>query len=316
MKVLVTGVAGFIGSHLAARLLEGGDDVVAIDNLSTTSEQLHKDRLSINEGNIEFYNVDLEDFEKVDQIYKKHSFDRVYHLAAKAGVRDSMEHPHKYELSNCAGTLSILEAAKKNAVFNIVMTSSSSVYGENDNTPFKEEDVHVNSPLSVYAYTKRANELLAYTYALNHDLNITLVRPFTVYGSHGRPDMAPWIFTSKIAKGEKIDVFNHGNQIRDFTHVSDIVEGIVRAAERANGYNIYNLGRGEPTKLMDFISYIEEALGVVAKKNFLPPQRGDVSKTHADISKAREELGYEPKVDIREGMKDFALWYCSYTKST
>jgi len=313
MKALVTGAGGFVGSHLALRLLKEGHEVVTVDNFSTAPIELHNARFDHIKDNVVHYNIDISDYDSVIEVFHEHSFDKIFHLAACAGVRDSIEDPIKYEMSNCLGTVAILEAARRSGVGDLVITSSSSVYGESENVPFKEDE-YVDSPISIYAYSKRACELLARTYNNIHDLNITCIRPFTCYGPYGRPDMAPWIFTEKISRGETIDVFNHGKQRRDFTHVSDIVDGYIKAGEHVKGYNIYNLGRGEATELMDFISYIEQALDVVVDKNFLPAQLGDVTQTHADISKARKELGYDPKVDTKKGIQDFAMWYRTYSE--
>lgn len=314
MKILVTGGAGFIGSHLVMRLAKEGHSVVVVDNLSIADQPLQNVRLELIKNKAEFHKIDIIDFDGLNDLFKKNKFDLVYHVAAKPGVRESIENPFIYAQSNYIGTLNIFECAKQYEVPHVVSASSSSVYGKNKKAPFSEDDI-ADSPISVYASTKRAGELLAYTYCDLFDMNITNLRFFTVYGPYGRPDMAPWIFTEKILKGETIKIFDHGKHKRDFTYIDDIVDGCVAVGKYPKGFNILNIGNGNPVKLMDFITTIEDILGIKAKKEFIDAQKGDVNLTYADTTKLKNLTGYEPKTSIEEGMKQFISWYKSFHNS-
>ena len=309
MKVLVTGAAGFIGSHLVKRL--AGDEennVIAIDNFSSPNQKLQQDRRKWVGDEVSWHQLDLCDFDGLETLFQTEKFDLVYHLGAKAGVRESITNPFIYGQSNYIGTLNILEAAKRNSVSHVVAASSSSVYGRETEAPFAE-DSNAMEPISVYASTKRSGELLAYTYCDLHGMNVTNLRFFTVYGPFGRPDMAPWIFTEKIMDGETIQVFDHGSHKRDFTYIDDIIDGIIGAGSHPKGFNTLNLGNGNPVSLMDFISVIETALGIEAKTDFVEAQPGDVNLTYSDNTKAKDLFGYQPKTDITEGMNKFISWY-------
>ena len=311
MKILVTGGAGFIGSHLIQRLSRDGHSVVSVDNLSVGDKELQQARLRDLVGDVKNHAIDITDKEALEEIFKNNTFDVIYHIAAKPGVRESIENPFIYAQSNYVGTLTILELAKKYKVQHILIASSSSVYGKNTKVPYSEED-RVDEPISVYAASKRATELLAHTYNHLFGMNITCLRFFTVYGPYGRSDMAPYIFTKKIIEGEAIDVFNNGKQQRDFTFIDDIIDGCVGLIECKDGFSIVNLGNNKSVELMDFISTIESILGIDADKSFLPAQPGDVVKTYADISKAKMLCGYSPKTNISDGMKKFIDWYKKY----
>lgn len=315
MNVLVTGGAGFIGSFVIQDLLRRGHSVVSIDNLNDYYDPtLKMARLKLFEDKISSYQIDIADTREVEEIFKTHSFDAVCHLAAQAGVRYSIEDPFTYAQSNYIGTLNIFEFSKRYNVPQIVAASSSSVYGLNNEMPFNETH-RVDTPASTYAATKRGTELLAHTYHHLFGLNIAMLRFFTVYGPWGRPDMAPFIFTKAILSGETIKVFNNGDMSRDFTYIDDIVSGIVSALERPNGFAVYNLGRGEPVQLMDFINAVEEVSGKKAILDFQPMQPGDVPATWADIEKARRELNYQPQTSVRAGMAAFVNWYREYYKT-
>jgi len=319
MKILVTGGAGFIGSHLIIRLLDEGHKVICIDNLNAYYDpKLKEDRLRQFLDKIKFYKVDITDKEALEIVFLEEKIDKICHLAAQAGVRYSLENPFIYADTNYIGTLNILELAKKYKIKDIVFASTSSIYGMNKRMPFKEDDV-VDNPVSIYAATKRGCELLGYSYCHLYGLNFIALRFFTVYGEYGRPDMALFKFTEAILNGKKIDVYNKGKMERDFTYVGDIVEGFLKAVEKIgvkgknlDGFNIINLGCGNPVKLMDFISVLEKKLGKKAKKNMMKMQPGDVVKTYADISKARRVLGYKPKVMVEDGVKRFVSWYKGY----
>jgi len=312
MKILVTGGAGFIGSHVIKELLKRGHSVVNIDNMNDYYDPILKQaRLNQLIQDIEHIQIDIADSEAVERVFKDHNFDAVCHLAAQAGVRYSIENPFIYAQTNYIGTLNIFEYAKHYQVPHIVAASTSSVYGLNEQMPFNEED-RVDTPISIYSATKRATESLAFTYHHLFNMHITMLRFFTVYGPWGRPDMALFLFTKALLQGEPINVFNNGEMKRDFTYIDDIVSGVVAALERPKGFQIYNIGRGEPAGLMDYIRAIESALNVQAKINFLPMQQGDVAATWADITKARTDLGYEPQTSIREGVQKFVDWYRTY----
>ncbi|MBR9878591.1 MAG: NAD-dependent epimerase [Gammaproteobacteria bacterium] len=332
MKVLVTGMAGFIGSTLAARLARDGLEVVGVDNLNDYYDvSLKKARLACLEKlqNVRFVRLDLADREGVDRLFADERFDRVVHLAAQAGVRYSLTHPHAYVDANLVGHLNVLEGCRHQQVEHLLYASSSSVYGMNQVVPFATRD-NVDHPVSLYAATKKANELMAHTYSHLYGLPTTGLRFFTVYGPWGRPDMAMFLFTKAILEGRPIDVYNHGEMSRDFTYVDDIVEGIVRLLEvvpsadpdvgvvddspdRSSApYALYNIGHGSPVGLMDFIHAIEAALGRKAEYNFLPMQPGDVPRTWADTTALYRATGYQPRIGVEEGAARFVDWYRSY----
>ena len=314
MKILLTGGAGFIGFHVAKALLERRDEIVIVDNLNDYYDVLlKKDRLKELEksGNYVFEKCDISDHGSMNKIFLNHKFDKIIHLAAQAGVRYSLENPFAYGTSNLTGTLVMLEMARQHNIKDFVYASSSSVYGDNKKVPFSEKD-NVDNPISLYAATKKSNELMAHVYSHLYGINCTGLRFFTVYGPWGRPDMALFKFTKAIIEGESIDVYNNGELSRDFTYITDIVEGVLSAVDNPVHYTIYNLGGDDPIQLDYFIECIEESLGRKAKKNMMPMQPGDVEKTMADITLAKEKLGFEPKIKIKEGIKKFVEWYKSY----
>lgn len=331
MKYLVTGAAGFIGSAVVEQLTAKGHTVVGVDNLNDYYDVALKEaRLArIQHPNFKLVKLDIADRDGVASLFEVEQFDHVIHLAAQAGVRYSIDNPHAYADSNLVGHLNILEGCRHNKVKHLVYASSSSVYGLNAKTPFATLD-SVDHPVSLYAATKKSNELMAHSYSHLYDIPTTGLRFFTVYGSWGRPDMAPFIFTKKILDGEAVDINNNGDMWRDFTHVDDIVEGIVRIVDviptRDNDwtvedgspatssapYAVYNIGHGSPIKLMDFVKAIENELGIEAKKNFREMQPGDVYQTYADTQDLFEATGYKPKVDVKEGVKEFVDWYKGY----
>jgi UDP-glucuronate 4-epimerase len=321
MKILVTGGAGFIGSHFILRLLEDQHEVVSVDNLNEYYDvSIKKARLKQFEDKIDYYQIDIADKEKLEKVFEKHKIDAIAHFAAQAGVRYSLENPFVYADSNYVGTLNLFEFAKRYDVKNIVFASTSSVYGKNKEMPFKETD-RVDTPISIYSASKRACELLAFSYCELFKLNITCMRFFTVYGTFGRPDMALFRFTKNMLANKPIDVYNNGDMKRDFTYISDIVEGfylalmdLTKNVTDGGKFDIYNLGCGSPITLMEYIKAIENSLGIKAMMNMMPMQKGDVKETSADISKARNELGYEPKVMVKEGVKRFINWYKDYYK--
>jgi UDP-glucuronate 4-epimerase len=332
MKILVTGAAGFIGSHVAQRLLERGDEVVGLDNLNeyydVTLKQARLARLT-GQANFRFVKLDLADTQGMAALFASERFARVVHLAAQAGVRYSLEDPHAYVRSNVTGTLSVLEGCRHNGVGHLVYASTSSVYGANTNMPFSVHNI-ADHPLSLYASTKRANELMAHNYSALFKLPTTGLRFFTVYGPWGRPDMALFLFTRNILDGKPIDVFNHGHHRRDFTYVDDIAEGVVRATQRIPTpdplwksdapdpassfapFRLYNIGNNRPVQLMRYIEVIEECLGKKAQKNFLPLQPGDVPETCADIDDLVRDVGYRPATPVEVGVKNFVDWFCGY----
>ncbi|MEL6804389.1 MAG: NAD-dependent epimerase/dehydratase family protein [Bacteroidota bacterium] len=313
MKVLVTGGLGFIGSHLVHRLAAEGHEVVSVDNQSILDQVLQSSRRVWVGDAAVHHSIDLTDFESLETLCAKEQFEIVFHLGAKPGVRESLDNPFVYAHSNYIGTLNVFEAAKRAAVSHVVAASSSSVYGRGEVGPFTEEQV-TDEPISIYASTKRAGELLAYTYCDLFDMHITNVRFFTVYGPFGRPDMAPWIFTEKISNGEPIKVFDHGRHQRDFTYIDDIIDGVVGAAAHPQGFNILNLGYGQPVALMNFIAAIETVLGREATIEFVDAQPGDVNLTYADTNKAKQLFDYHPKTDITSGMREFIGWYQDYVR--
>ncbi|MYL47156.1 NAD-dependent epimerase/dehydratase family protein [Virgibacillus halodenitrificans] len=330
-RILVTGAAGFIGSHLSKRLLNEGHQVIGIDNINDYYDpQLKNDRLQqITNENFTFIKTNLENLEIINQTFEQHSPEIVINLAAQAGVRYSLENPHAYVNSNVVGFTNVLEACRHYKVEHLIYASSSSVYGANESKPFSTSD-NIDHPLSLYAATKKSNELFAHTYSHLYDLPTTGLRFFTVYGPWGRPDMALFLFTKAIVNNEPIDVFNHGNMMRDFTYVDDIVESITRLTKRpaqpnlewsgANPdpgssyapYKVYNIGNNSPVRLMDFIEAIENKLGKIAKKNFLPLQAGDVPETYANVEDLFRDIDFQPQTSIQDGVNRFIDWYLDY----
>jgi len=334
MKILVTGAAGFIGMHTSQVLLARGDEVVGIDNLNDYYDpSLKEARLArlAPHADFRFVKLDVADRAGMEQLFAAEKFDRVIHLAAQAGVRYSLQNPHAYVDSNLVGFMNILEGCRHNAVEHLVYASSSSVYGGNTLMPFSEHH-SVDHPISMYAATKKANELMAHTYSHLFGLPTTGLRFFTVYGPWGRPDMALFLFTKAILEGRPIDVFNHGKMRRDFTYVDDIVQGVVRTMDRvAEGdpgfdpqrpdpgrskapFRVFNIGNHDPVELMSFIEAIEESLGRKAEKNFLPLQDGDVPATYADTAELRQWTDFQPATPVREGVGRFIEWYRGYYK--
>jgi len=354
MKTLITGTAGFIGSHLAIKLLERGDEVVGLDNINDYYDQNVKyGRLqragiikNLKDGknikynkllissiypNYKFIKLNLEDREDIDKLFEKEKFDKVINLAAQAGVRYSLTNPIAYIDSNIVGFINILEACRHNNIKSLTYASSSSVYGLNESQPFSTSS-NVDHPMSLYAASKKSNELMAHTYSHLYNIPTTGLRFFTVYGPWGRPDMALYLFTKAIIEGKPIDVFNFGEMQRDFTYIDDIVEGIIMVNDNppkgninwdGNNpdpssspapYKIYNIGNNNPVKLMDFIEALEKKIGKIAKKNMLPIQAGDVPSTYADISDLIADLDYKPETTIEEGINNFVDWYVDFFK--
>jgi UDP-glucuronate 4-epimerase len=334
MKFFVTGAAGFIGFHTSQYLLDRGDTVVGIDNLNDYYDlSLKEARLSLLKKNDEFsfHKIDIIDKKSIDAIFKSESPDYIIHLAAQAGVRYSLENPYAYIDSNIMGFMNILEACRYNPVKHLVFASSSSVYGANTQMPFSVNH-NVDHPLSLYAATKKSNELMAHTYSSLYNIPISGLRFFTVYGPWGRPDMALFIFTKKILNGDTIDVFNNGQHKRDFTYIDDIVEGVIRVSDNVatgdfdwNGkkpnpatsvapYRLYNIGNHSPVELMYFIELIEKNLNRKAKKNYLPLQPGDVPETYANVEALNEAVDYSPSTSIEIGVERFIKWYKDYYK--
>lgn len=328
MKYLVTGAAGFIGSAVAEKLISFGHEVIGIDNINDYYDvELKHARLQrIQEPAFEFVKMDIADGVALEALFSKHKFDRVIHLAAQAGVRYSIDNPQAYASSNLVGHLNILEACRNHKVGHLVYASSSSVYGLNEKVPFCTSD-SVDHPVSLYAATKKSNELMSHSYSHLYDIPTTGLRFFTVYGSWGRPDMAPFIFAKKIFAGETIDINNNGDMWRDFTHVDDIVEGVVRIADvvpqrtdewkvetgtpatSSAPYAVYNIGHGSPVNLMDFIKALEAEIGIEAKKNFREMQPGDVYRTYADTTDLFKATGYKPQMNLEKGVAEFIAWY-------
>jgi UDP-glucuronate 4-epimerase len=331
-KFLVTGAAGFIGFHTSERLLARGDTVVGLDNLNDYySVQLKRDRLDqlVGRPGFSFYQTDLADPDAVAQLFERERFEAVIHLAAQAGVRYSIENPYAYVASNLVGFVNILEGCRRGGVRHLVYASSSSVYGANKKMPFAVHDP-VDHPVSLYAATKKSNELMAHVYSHLYGLPTTGLRFFTVYGPWGRPDMALWLFTDAILAGRSINVFNHGNMRRDFTYIDDIVEGIVRVADRVPAPNpewsatapdpassfapfrVYNIGNNQPVELMRLIAVLEQQLGRKAELNLSPMQPGDVPETYADIDDLIRDVGFRPSTPIETGVERFVRWYRAY----
>jgi UDP-glucuronate 4-epimerase len=325
MEFLVTGAAGFIGMHVAARLLQGGHNVTGVDNLSDYYDvRLKQDRLNVLQPNpnFRFLKMDLADREKVHALFEDGKFEHVIHLAAQAGVRYSLENPHAYIQSNIVGFTNILEACRRFPVKHLVYASSSSVYGVNKKLPFSVQD-NVDHPISLYAASKKANELMAHAYSHLFQIPTTGLRFFTVYGPWGRPDMAIFSFTKAILEGKAIDVFNHGKMQRDFTYIDDIVEGVLLVVDRppvpgGEGnpspapYKLYNIGNHQPVELMRVIEVLEKCLGKSARKTMLPMQPGDVPATFADVDDLMRDTGFRPATSIEVGVERFVRWYQSY----
>ncbi len=329
MKILVTGAAGFIGFHLSKRLLDLDYHVIGVDNLNEYYDiDLKKDRLKILEAKeqFKFYKMDLADYDSLATLFQEHSFPIVINLAAQAGVRYSLTHPQSYVHSNLAGFVNILEACRHHQVKHLIYASSSSVYGANTNTPFSTQDA-VDHPVSMYAATKRANELMAHTYSHLFTIPTTGLRFFTVYGPWGRPDMAYYSFTKDIIEGNAIKVYNNGDLSRDFTFIDDVLEGIIKLLDQPPTpdparnldpstshapYKVYNIGNHNPVKLMDFINMLERLLGIKAKVKYLPMQPGDVKKTYADITDFQKATGFSPSTPLEIGLSHFVDWYKKY----
>ena len=334
MKILITGTAGFIGSTLAIRLLERGEQIIGVDNLNDYYDvNLKKARLERVKAYPGFTDVraDIEDKEAMAKIFAEHKPDRVVHLAAQAGVRYSLENPHAYIDSNIQGHMNILEGCRHHDIEHLVYASSSSVYGANTSMPFSVHD-NIDHPVSLYAATKKANELMSHTYSHLFQLPTTGLRFFTVYGPWGRPDMSLFMFTKNIIEGTPINVFNNGKHQRDFTYIDDIVEGVIRTLDNVaqpntdwdSGspdpatslapYRVYNIGNNSPTELMRFIEIIEDCIGKKAVKNFLPQQPGDVPATYADVEALEKDVGYKPATPIEKGIENFVRWYKDFYK--
>ncbi len=326
MKILVTGTAGFIGYHLARKLLERGDEVVGLDNINdyydVNIKYARLRELGIDENKLEdnqvlqsstylkhkFIKANLEDSQIIESLFKEERFDAVCNLAAQAGVRYSIENPHAYIQSNVVGFMNILEACRNFDVQNLSYASSSSVYGLNKSQPFKTTD-KTDSPISLYAATKKSNELMAHTYSHLYNIQTTGLRFFTVYGPWGRPDMAPMLFADAITNDRAIKVFNHGKMSRDFTYIDDIVDGVIKVIDNPSDCNIYNIGNNAPLSLMEFIETLEKALGKQAEKNFMDMQDGDVVSTYADVSGLMKDFNYKPDTKLADGICEFVKWY-------
>ncbi|PUE63742.1 NAD-dependent epimerase [Arcobacter caeni] len=349
MKILVTGTAGFIAYHLALKLLKRGDTVIGLDNINdyynVNLKYARLNKLGIDKNELEdnklinsktysnhkFIKIDLADTNSIYNLFKNENFDAVCNLAAQAGVRYSIENPHAYIDSNIKGFMNILEACRHNNVSNLSYASSSSVYGLNKSQPFKISD-HTDHPVSLYAATKKSNEMMAHTYSHLYNISTTGLRFFTVYGPYGRPDMAPMLFADAILNDRDIKVFNHGNMSRDFTYIADIVDGIIKVIDnpaKANKnfdasnpnpsissapYRIYNIGNNAPVSLMEFIETLEKSIGIKAKKNFLSMQDGDVVSTYADTSDLINDFEYKPNTKLSSGIEQFLIWYREFYK--
>ncbi len=326
MKILVTGTAGFIGYHLAKKLLELGNEVIGLDNINDYYDvnlkyarlnELGIQREDVKESKLvqsstypkhKFIKANLEDSNTMNNLFETEKFDAVCNLAAQAGVRYSIENPHAYIQSNVVGFMNILEACRNYNVKNLSYASSSSVYGLNKSQPFKTTDM-TDTPVSLYAATKKSNELMAHTYSHLYSIRTTGLRFFTVYGPWGRPDMAPMLFTDAILNDRAIKVFNNGKMSRDFTYIDDIVEGVIKVIDNPSDFNVYNIGSNSPLPLMTFIETIEKALNKKAEKDFMPMQDGDVVSTYADVSGLIDDFGYKPKTKLVDGINEFVKWY-------
>ena len=325
MKILLTGSAGFIGLHLSERLLSEGHEVVGIDNLNdyydTALKYARLERLGIGgdlapqsrlHERFRFYRIDVEDAERLDRLFGDEGFDAVCHLAAQAGVRYSIENPGQYVSTNLVGFFNLLESCRRHPVGHLVFASSSSVYGKNTKVPYSEDD-KTDAPVSLYAATKKSNELLAHSYSELYGIRATGLRFFTVYGPWGRPDMAPFLFTGAVLEDRPIRVFNGGDMLRDFTYIDDIAEGTARVltapAPDETRFRIYNIGNARPVKLADFIAAIERLTGKTARKEYLPMQPGDVKTTWADVSRLQRDYGYAPSTPLEQGLEAFVGWY-------
>jgi UDP-glucuronate 4-epimerase len=310
MKVLLTGVAGFIGMHCAKRLTARGDEVIGIDNLSPYySVDLKKDRLK--QLDIRFHQADIADAAALQGIFASEKPQAVLHLAAQPGVRYSLQNPAAYVESNIVGFANLLECCRRDPPGNLVYASSSSVYGNNPDLPWSEKD-NVDRPVSLYAASKKSNELMAHVYSHLYGIPTTGLRYFTVYGPWGRPDMSPMLFAQAIMQGKPIQVFNHGNMQRDFTYVDDIVEGTLRVLDRPASYEIYNIGNHQPVALLDYIALLEQALGRKAQLEMQPMQPGDVKATYADTQALRDAVGFAPSTPLATGLQRFAAWFRQY----
>ncbi len=326
LKILVTGTAGFVGYHLAKRLLERGDEVIGLDNINgyydINLKYARLNELGIDRSDVETYKLsqsstyakhrfikaDLEDAETMNKLFETEKFDAVCNLAAQAGVRYSIENPHAYIQSNVVGFMNILEACRNYGVKNLSYASSSSVYGLNKSQPFKTTDM-TDTPVSLYAATKKSNELMAHTYSHLYNIQTTGLRFFTLYGPWGRPDMAPMLFTDAIIHDRPIKVFNHGKMSRDFTYIDDVIDVIVKIIDNPSDFNIYNIGNNSPLSLMNFIETIEKVLGKKAEKKFMPMQNADIVSTYADISGLINDFGYKPDTKLYNGISNFIEWY-------
>jgi len=332
LKILITGAAGFIGYHVSKNLLKEGHQIIGLDNLNSYySAELKTARLgdlgvsykgfesneikSINEYDYLFNPFDLDDRSAIENLFIDHKFDVVIHLAAQAGVRYSLKNPHSYIDSNISGFLNVLEGCRHQGVNHLIYASSSSVYGDNKEVPFKTSQ-QLDKPVSLYAATKKANELMAYTYSHLYGIPSTGLRFFTVYGPWGRPDMAYYKFAERITSGKPIDVYNNGDMYRDFTYIDDIAESIFRLLNKKPAgkppNQLFNIGLGSPVKLLDFIEILENHLGIKAKKNYLPMQPGDVTRTWADTTELQKVTGYKPRISLEEGIGRFVEWYKNY----
>ncbi|MDJ0729721.1 MAG: NAD-dependent epimerase [Crocosphaera sp.] len=321
VKVLVTGVAGFIGFHLSQKLLNKGETVVGVDSVNSYYDvSLKKARLNQlkTQSSFSFYLLDLADRNEIAKLFREHKFDVVVHLAAQAGVRYSLENPHAYVDSNLVGFVNILEGCRHHNIKHLVYASSSSVYGKNKKIPFSTND-NVDHPVSLYAATKKANELMAHTYSHLYGIPTTGLRFFTVYGPWGRPDMAYFLFTKAILEDKPIKVFNYGKMKRDFTYIDDIVEGIIRVIDKipqfhhsSVPYKIYNIGNNQPVELGHFIEVLENCIGKKAIKEFLPMQPGDVPMTYADVDELIKDVGFQPNTSLETGLEKFVSWYRDY----
>lgn len=332
MKILVTGAAGFIGYHVSKYLLSRNDIVVGVDNMSDYYDvSLKEARLQqlVPEPGFTFYKKDIANRKEIESVFESENPDRIVHLAAQAGVRYSLTNPYAYIDSNIAGFMNILEVCRHQGTEHLVFASSSSVYGANTKMPFSVSD-NVDHPVSLYAVTKKSNELMAHSYSHLYGLRVTGLRFFTVYGPWGRPDMSLFLFTKNILEGKPIDVFNHGRHKRDFTYIDDITEGVVRTLDRlpepdenwsgdnpdpgtsSAPYRLYNIGNHQPVELMRFIEILEDCLQIKAEKNFLPMQPGDVPETYADVDSLMKDTGFSPKTSIEDGIRKFVDWYREY----